>query len=352
MYSLINIIVLVLAVSINRLPLDRRKTEKIFLLGSGAILIFISGFRGDFTPDYRNYNNFFNTIKTMSFKDLLLGNINIEPGYAMFNKLVSIFTSNYNVFLLIISFIIIYLYFDKIYRYSPYAWLSVLLLLNFGSYYTSFNTLRQFLVGALLLLSMEYVYKKQFFKYCISIMLIFLIHKSVIIMIPLYFILRIKWNKLSHLLMSVSIAFFYVIVLFFQETFVDIATSTLYSQYALDTVYIDVGVPILALLRPISILLIIIMLAKYINLEDTKELVWLNSTIILLLVSILSVNVVMFQRFTYYFLPYMIFLIPTLISRITNKKIKVAFISMTVMLILFYGFITNVNSEYFFVWQK
>ncbi|MCM2138011.1 EpsG family protein [Vagococcus fluvialis] len=353
MYALINFIVLGIAGFLCFLPIKKEKRDNLCLIIIGFLLIFISGFRGNFTPDYGNYDHIFRVIQTKSVKELLMGDINVEIGYALFNKLISFFTTNYTVLLVVLSSIIVIIYFVKFKKNSPYPWLSILLLLNFGSYYTSFNTLRQFLVCALFILAFEYIYKENFLRYFIAVLCLFFVHKSAILMIPFYFILRIRWNKVKNLLMITFFFFFYCVFLFFQDYFVSLITTVFYKNYSLSDAFgIDTGVPILSILRPLVILAFLLILSSKINFEDKKELVWFNSSVLLFLISLLSVNIEMFQRFTYYFLPYMTFQIPVIISRVSDKKMRVFLIVIIMIIILSYSFLTNENSVYFFVWDN
>ncbi|HCM89458.1 MULTISPECIES: EpsG family protein [Vagococcus] len=352
MYNLINGIIIILSLTTALLPIKKETKDKLFLIIIGIILIFISGFRGNFSPDYGNYEHIFRTIQNLGLKDILLGNINVEIGYALINKVVGFFTSNYNILLTIIAAIIVLSYFKKIYEYSPNVSLSVLLLVTFGSYYTSFNTMRQFMVCALFMYAMEYVYSKKFLKYCLVAVALFFIHKSAIVMIPFYFILRVEWNKVRHLFYVTCFFSMYIIFLFYQKEFVELITHIFYKNYGLSGAFgINTGVPMLAIMRPVTIVIILLSLYKKINFSNIRELVWFNSSICFLLISILSINIEMFQRFTYFFLPYMIFQIPVLISRIDNRKIRSFYIISIVILIVSYSYFTNTNSVYFFVWE-
>ena len=89
---------------------ERDKKNSILNLFMGVsfiILLIISGFRGDFTSEYRSYTNLFYYYNTFSITEILKSNFYEETGYVLFNKFIGIFTDN-SVYLTLITSIIIF----------------------------------------------------------------------------------------------------------------------------------------------------------------------------------------------------------------------------------------------------
>src|SRR5690625_5490678 len=103
-----------------------------YVAPSFILLFFISAFRGDFTTDYTNYTNRFDSIEYYSFLDIIKYDFNIETGYLIMNKVISLFTSN-PVYLFSLLSLIILLYFY--YQFNIFFFcvcLSVILFVSVG----------------------------------------------------------------------------------------------------------------------------------------------------------------------------------------------------------------------------
>lgn len=355
MYNFLFITILVLGILLSFVFKNINKSEsgkKIFLIVLGVIVVFISGFRGDFTVDYGNYSYIFYHARETSLANILKGDRYAEVGFTLFNKLVGIFTSNYSGFLVIISIIIIGVLFQYIKLYSPYVVLSSLLLFSYGSYFTSFNTLRQYFVSILFLISMRYIYDKAFFKYLISILIFSLIHSSILFMLPFYFILQIRWSSRKNFLLNIGIIGMISIIGIFSSRILSFITRYVYQDYASTNSFgVSTGTPIITILRPLVIFIFIIILYKNIDFSRLRELVWLNSIIFWLIFSIFATQIELLQRLTYFFIPPMIVLLPLLVSRIKSKDARILYYITVFLYVLIYGVINNLNLPYTFIWS-
>jgi len=96
--------------------------------------------------------------------------------------------------MIITSFIILLLFFREFKKYSPYIWLSVLMFITVGQFYTSFNIIRQIIAVAIIFSGSKYLYERNLSKYIFIVLLASTFHKTSIIMILFYFILNFKFN--------------------------------------------------------------------------------------------------------------------------------------------------------------
>lgn len=134
--------------------------------------------------DFQNSDN---------FNDLysLLGIYN-ESGYQIIKYLVRGVTSNYSYLFFILSLYICMLYIIVISKLSTSPVISFIIFLLLGFYTFHFNALRQGLACAIVIYSSIYILKSDFKKYISCILIGFLFHKSIIILIPMYFLAKVK----------------------------------------------------------------------------------------------------------------------------------------------------------------
>ncbi|MBU3178170.1 EpsG family protein [Clostridium estertheticum] len=338
----------------NSLEIERKDTTNnyIFLSVCFVIIVFITGFRGNFSPDYGSYEYIFHGYNLYSFKEILFSNLISEKAYAILNKAVGLFSKDVVALMTTVAIITVFCYFKEFKKYSKYIWLSILLLLCVGSYYTIFNTMRQSLVAAMTFVCAKYIYERKLWKYIISILIVSMFHISTLIMIPFYFILNIKFTKKNAPLLAIVALVGFILMYFNTNFIIDLARRTFYDSYTETSYGISYGTVITTILRPMLIFIFVLLHVRFIDLKDIKERVWFNSSICFLVCAILSTKVLMLQRFTYFFLPYVSLLIPQIISKLKTKKLRIVYCILIIVLVMSYSYLSNINSVYYFFWER
>ena len=110
-----------------------------------------------------------------------------EQGYILLNIVLSWFTANRYVFILIITLLTFTCLYQSLRRYCdnyPYA---VVLFLALWFYF-SFTYLRQVLGATVVWLGIRYILKRQLWKFLIVWFIAYKLHKSALLFLPLYFI--------------------------------------------------------------------------------------------------------------------------------------------------------------------
>ncbi len=82
---------------------------------------------------------------------------------------------------------------------------TVFLLMTSGYYFSSLNSVRYYLVLAIALYSIRYVLSGDWIRFVLLICVGALFHKSVLVVIPLYFIASRKWNKWYYIVLAVFV---------------------------------------------------------------------------------------------------------------------------------------------------
>lgn len=178
-----------------REPLDKNK--KIYIVVSFFILFLFMGFRDvSVGTDTKLYVSVFQNYSTMSWLDILTFK---DPfiGFAIFNKLVSLVSTNPHSILIASSGLICYLTGIFIYKNSNHVVYSTLLFVLFYHYLNSFNIFRQYIAIMIVINALPLLIKRQTFKYILVCLLAISIHNTAIMSLFLFPLSIIKFNKQS-----------------------------------------------------------------------------------------------------------------------------------------------------------
>ena len=166
----------------------------LFLLGLSLFVGFSDMFGG---YDRYIYGEVFDNIADVTtikgdYSDSLLYNFySSEIGYTLLNVLISFFTENRYIFILIVTLIIYTLLFVSIKKYTVNYPLATILFLGLWFFFT-FTYLRQVLGATIVWLGIQYVIERKFWKFLMVFLIAFSMHNSAIIFFPLYFVPRRK----------------------------------------------------------------------------------------------------------------------------------------------------------------
>lgn len=160
---------------------------RMFLALCVLTLIFTAGLRYYVGTDYGGYYKgltIFGNKLSSSLKEL------DEPILPIIANIVSLFTDDGLYFILVCSVITITLMMVYTFKYSDSLIFCVLLFVFTGNWHGTFNGVRQFLAAAIVFAGHRLILEKKFLKYLFVVFLAFCTHKSAVIMIIPYFILR------------------------------------------------------------------------------------------------------------------------------------------------------------------
>ena len=110
-----------------------------------------------------------------------------EKGYMVFNYLISFLTANRYIFILLSTMLMYVMYFFAIKKYTIHYPMACVVFLGFFYYFTM-TYLRQTLAVGLVWLSVEYIIKRDIFKFVGLVVLATTFHTSALIFLPMYFI--------------------------------------------------------------------------------------------------------------------------------------------------------------------
>jgi transmembrane protein EpsG len=184
------------------------------------ILSLIIGFRYKVGVDWEGYKDGFNSIKSSPF--LLYRDQFWELGYFFINKTIAKLGLSYEWMFFTVALISWYF----IFKSFPKLLLPLLIFFLFVDeyFFWSMNGVRQFAAMSIWMLATRYIINKKLVKYLLLIFIASLFHRSVLILVPFYFIpYHILYKK--HIWI---ILFVISLIIGSSNTFVDFMESTIF----------------------------------------------------------------------------------------------------------------------------
>ncbi len=199
-----------------------KHSRKLYCGLAWLALFGVSGLRHSVGYDYNLYaNTYLNFIKWDMETIAAYRN---EKGFVIPLKYFSALVQDYRPFLIIIAFIIstgVVLY---IYLYSEKPYISVSAFLFFGLFFNSMNFMRQMIAAVIVAFAIKYVKEKCFIRFLIIVLFASTIHISALVMIPVYFMMKIKMNTVYLSVLTAASVLCYI----FAEDILEFVTEFYY----------------------------------------------------------------------------------------------------------------------------
>lgn len=248
-----------------------------------------------------------------------------ETGYVLLNRIIGfIFPHSPQMFIVIISFIVLCGYVRFIYKYSYIPWLSVLFFFLFEYFDQSINLTRQGIAMVILLHAFDFLITRKTKSFFICVLCAGLFHYTALFFILAYIVNYIRFSK-SNIIIFFCVAFLVALCSEYIIHFV-FASVGVYADYA-NTVYADGNVRLASILHAIVILSFIIFTLihissarKYFETDSNggREMFWL--LMLGLLIWIASFQFNLLGRLAQYFTVYLIVFVPNLLFYIKKKN--------------------------------
>lgn len=185
-----------------------------------------------------------------------------------------------------------------------------------------FNGIRQFLVVAIIFALTRLIVEKKLIKFLIVVFIMYFVHNSCIIMIPIYFILNFKpWSwKIAVCILTTM-----VIVLLFPQLFVELLDSSMKDYNLAEQMQEDDGVNILRVLVAAVPAILAFMYRDRIRAYNNRYVdLWVNASVAttcLYSVGVISSGIFV-GRLPIYTEIYNVLLLPFILKRIIPKESK------------------------------
>ena len=283
------------------------------LLSIFVILFAVSACRLNVGNDYAKYVEFMHLIACDAY--------DYVPTEVGFNVLVTVLyelagAENFLLVFAVFAFFTLWLFLKAMYEQSDSFGWSFFLFMAFGFYFSTFNTVRYYLALAMALYSIKYVLKKEWGKFVLLVLLGSAFHKSMLVVIPLYFLATLAWKKWQMALMALFCTTFF----FLQDFYLKVVVF-LYPSYE-DTEYLEGGISWFNILRCLGVLVFALLYYKQAMEGSRRNRFYFYCNLGALVLYTCCSFLPIITRIGYYLNVTQILFIPAVLAKIEDKRQK------------------------------
>ena len=310
-----------------------KKEQRVFTLGAFFFMLFLLlCFRHiSVGTDIEAYKDTFEKVGEAKWSKIFSVS-KMEKGYILINKVVSVFSKNFQFFLCIVALFTLFPFYYLYKNETENPLLCIALFLSVVPFSMFFSGIRQIIAMSFIVPAYYYTKKKQVLPFLAMILLAFLFHKSALIMLLLYPIYHIKISKLG---ISIIALLLLIVFVFREKIFLgvlELLGGTYEERYGKVE---DTGA------FATAILFIIFIVYSYVipdEGQETKEVRGLRNLLFLMIgIQIFaSINPII-MRMNYYFIMFIPVLIPKIAETPSQKNKNLAVLSKIVMVAFFIG---------------
>lgn len=326
LYITVATVTVLLAGMVNNCPVTQpyrttrqQMCNRVCILSVFIILFALSACRLNVGNDYARYVEFMHLVNCNAY-------VPTEIGFNLLVKLIYGLSGfeNYLLVFAVYAFVTTAVFLLAMYEQSDDFPLTFFLFMTLGYYFQSFSTVRYYLALAAAFYSMKFVLRRQWIRFLVIVLLGAAFHKSLLVVIPLYFLASVPWKKWQ---LAVA-ALFCTTFLFCQDFYLKVVVF-LYPTYE-DTEYLEGGTSYINILRCAAVLifagLVLYMQrhAKEERLTDDEEerrfwfYFYLNLGALVLYVFCSFLPII--SRIGYYLTVSHVLFIPMLLKRVDNVR--------------------------------
>lgn len=317
---------------------SRQQMLNVLSLVSVFLLLFgVSACRQNVGNDYAKYKEFMHLIICDAF-------VPTEFGFNWIVKVIYTLSGfeNYLMVFAFFAFFTILLFLLAIYKQADSFGFSFFLFMAFGYYFQSFNTVRYYLALAIALVAIPYVLRKEWVKFLLLILLGATLHKSILVVIPLYILASIEWKKCQLAIGAIfCTTFFFMpdfylkVMLFLYPTYKD---TEFIEEAASDAMSLLNGTNLVNIARCAAVLFLSLVLYKKVVKDSKRNQFYFYCNLGALVMYVCCSYLPVISRIGYYLTITHIFFLPALLAGIENKKLrKLATAGVCAAAILYFG---------------
>lgn len=337
-----------------------RKNNKYFCISSGIILWLLIALRhiSIGLNDTENvYLPYFEMITQMNIVDILNYEWMPDKLFYIVMKLISIITSNYQVFIAIMAIPFTVFVMVIIYKYSKQPLLSVIIFISLYYAY-AFFLMRQVIAMGIVFYSFKHIKNRKVLKFIITILIASLFHNTAVIFLIAYPICRyIKFGVKNYIAIIVA----YLIAKLSSNLILQIVEYIDFSGRITNGIIHNIyqmsdDISIVGLLITVSILIISTIYYKKLEDEEKDEANYLlNLSTIGSTIYCFSGAITEFYRVALYFSLFNVLLLPNTLSSKKNKKDLLVYEIVIGLIFVIYFLTRTINNiginPYMFFWE-
>jgi transmembrane protein EpsG len=302
--------------------------NKLLALAAAASLIAVSGLRS-------NIGDTFFYMHAYVLNDFGLDQIEGQKdfGFYFLQMLLKTISEDPQILVFVTGLITNALIVAVLYNYSRLFELSLFVYITSGAFIISMNGMRQFLAAAIAFAATTYILKGDWKKYMLVIIFASIFHQSVLILLPVYFIVRQKaWTRTTGILILLSISIVAAFNQFSEVLFASIQDT----QYGHYESFSEGGANVLRVIVSGAPLLIAYFGRKRLREIFPNSDVIVNLSLMSVIMMIIATQNWIFARIAIYFDLYQLILIGWIVKVFREKDQKLVYISMLVLYFVFF----------------
>lgn len=245
-----------------------------------------------------------------------------EFGFNWLVRLMQFITQNDECYLIVLgifSFATVYFFMKALYEQSAWFAGSLFILLTGGYYFLSLNSVRYYFALALAMCAMRQVIKGDYLKFVLMVLVGACFHKSILVILVLYPLAKIKWKKWAFGL-GIAIC---ASMIFLKDLYREIIF--LFYPYYENSMF-DMGdVSVVNILKSVAVVIFALIYYKQSIKDNDCNRFYLNLQIGSLMLYCFGSFIPEISRIGYYMNVSMVFLIPGVLTKIENKRQKIFF---------------------------
>ncbi len=301
--------------------------NRVCLCGIFLMLFAVSAARYHVGNDYSRYENHF---------------YNIWYGYVVptekgFNVLVKclqvLFGKDHYLFLFaFFAFVTAFVSLKALYALSGSFVFSLYLFMAFGYYYQSLNTVRYYVALAFALYAITFLFKKSYAKFVLTVLAGAMIHKSVLIVLPVYLLADRRWKRWQIGVLAAAAASGLV----FGDWYLKLILY-LYPTYR-DTVYLEGGTSYINIVRCVLVLVFCLLFYRDTVQKERQLLFYFRLNCAALMLYVCGSFLPEVSRIGTYLTVTQVFLLPGVVMRIPDaRKRRLAAVGVTAFAAVYFA---------------
>ncbi|MBD2872045.1 EpsG family protein [Paenibacillus arenilitoris] len=304
--------------------------NKILAAAAAATLVLVSGLRNNIGDTFLYMHGY--VVNDFAWPNVLQEK---DLGFGILQMLLKQITGDPQILLFTTALVTNALIVIVMYKYARMFEISLYVYITSGAFVVSMNGLRQFLAAAIVFAATKALFEGKWKVFMPVVLFASLFHQSALVMIPLYFIVRRKaWTGATFGLLAVAIA---IVIGFnqFSELFFAAIQNTQYAHYQN---FEEGGASVIRVLVYAVPLVIAYWGREKLRHIFPKSDVFVNLSIIGIVLMIISTQNWIFARMTIYFNLYQLVLIGWLVKLFREKDQKFVYFGIIAFYLLFFYF--------------
>lgn len=247
-----------------------------------------------------------------------------EFGFNYLVRLMQFLTGNDECYLLVLgifSFFTVYCFVKAVYEQCEWFAGGMFLLLTGGYYFLSLNSVRYYFALALAMVAMKRIQEKEYLRFLLLVLIGACFHKSILVILILYPLAKLKLNR--YVIGAMSLL---TLSLIFCKDFYRFLIFKFYPYYE-DSMFDNGEISYMNIAKGVAVIAFALINYKAAIKDSDANRFYLNLQIGSLILYSCASYIPELSRIGYYLNVSLVFLIPNILSRVSNRKLKILYTS-------------------------